>query len=110
MPFSYPGDERRTAIPNDVAGLLNRRLVTGSESDESAQWSEQRVKALTGSDSITARFLYKDHFTLVATAKFWLAFDHKPRVSDDSVGFWRRVRLIPFLHKSWGTSWRTAAS
>ena len=57
------------------------------------------MKVLTGSDSITARFLYKEHFTFTPTAKFWLAFNHKPRVSDDSHGFWRRVRLIPFLHK-----------
>ena len=99
MPFSTLELTARSAIPNDVAALVNRRLVTGSETNESAQWNEQRVKVLTGSDSITARFLYKEHFTFTAAAKFWLAFNHKPRVADDSHGFWRRVRLIPFLHK-----------
>ncbi len=29
--------------------------------------------------------------------KLWLAVNHKPVVRDDSHGFWRRVRLIPFL-------------
>src|SRR6476661_1786965 len=74
-------------------------MITGSETNESSQWNEQQVKALTGSDSITARFLYKEHFTFIAVAKFWLGFNHKPRVSDDSFGFWRRVRLVPFQHK-----------
>jgi putative DNA primase/helicase len=32
----------------------------------------------------------------VPTAKFWLATNHQPPVSDDSPGFWRRIRLIPF--------------
>jgi putative DNA primase/helicase len=99
MPFSTLELTARTAIPNDVASLAGRRMITGSETNEAAQWNEQRVKALTGSDSITARFLYKEHFTFSAVAKFWLAFNHKPRVSDDSHGFWRRVRLVPFQHK-----------
>src|SRR5262249_43441102 len=48
---------------------------------------------------ITARFLNKEFFTFHPVAKFWLAFNHKPRVADDSHGFWRRIRLIPFLHE-----------
>jgi phage/plasmid-associated DNA primase len=32
-------------------------------------------------------------------AKFWLAVNHKPKVTDDSHGFWRSVRLIPFLRQ-----------
>ena len=51
---------------------------------------------MTGGDPITARFLYSEFFTFQPKAKLWLAVNHKPRVSDDSYGFWRRVRLIPF--------------
>jgi putative DNA primase/helicase len=54
------------------------------------------MKALTGSDPITARYLYGEFFTFVPTAKFWLVFNHFPQVMDDSEGFWRRVRVIPF--------------
>jgi len=28
--------------------------------------------------------------------KLWLSMNHKPRIFDDSYGFWRSVRLIPF--------------
>jgi putative DNA primase/helicase len=69
MPFSTLELTAGSAIPNDVAALVNRRLVTGSETNESGQWNEQRVKVLTGSDSITARFLYKEHFTFTAAGK-----------------------------------------
>jgi len=51
---------------------------------------------LTGGDSITARFLHSEFFTFDPVAKFWLAVNHKPVVRDDSRGFWRRMRLIPF--------------
>ena len=32
-------------------------------------------------------------------AKFWLSVNHKPVVRDDSYGFWRRIRLIPFTQR-----------
>ena len=34
MPFSTLELTARSAIPNDVAALVNRRLVTGSETNE----------------------------------------------------------------------------
>ncbi len=98
-PFSMLELTARSSIPNDVAALVNRRLVTGSETNELSRWNEQRVKVLTGCDDITARFLYNGFFTFTPIAKFWLAFNHKPMVDDASHGFWRRVRLIPFLHR-----------
>jgi putative DNA primase/helicase len=54
---------------------------------------------LTGGDPITARFLFNEFFTFVPTAKFWLVFNHFPSVKDESEGFWRRVRVIPFEHQ-----------
>jgi len=44
----------------------------------------------------TARHLYAENFTFPPVCKIWLFLNHKPRVDDDSVGFWRRVKLIPF--------------
>ena len=54
---------------------------------------------MTGGDPVTARFLHGEFFTYRPVAKLWLAFNHKPRVTDDSHGFWRRVRLVPFLRR-----------
>ena len=99
LPFSAFELKGRSAIPNEIAALSSKRFVTAVETNESAELNEGRLKALTGSDLITARFLYRELFTFNPTAKFWLAFNHKPKVSDDSPGFWRRVRLIPFLKR-----------
>lgn len=63
---------------------------------ESVRLNEARVKALSGSDTISARFLYKEYFEFTPSAKVWLAFNYTPMVADDSAGFWRRIRLIPF--------------
>ena len=96
LPFSAFELKARSAIPNDIATLPGRRFATAIETDESAQLNEPRIKALTGGDPITARLLYRDLFTFDPVAKFWLSFNHRPAVADDSHGFWRRVHMIPF--------------
>jgi putative DNA primase/helicase len=96
LPFSAFELKGRSDIPNEIAAIAQKRFVTAVETNESAQLNEARIKALTGSDPITARFLYHEFFEFEPTGKFWLAFNHRPTVSDDSPGFWRRIRLIPF--------------
>lgn len=79
-----------------LAQLEGRRFVTASEAAENARLNEDRLKALAGDTTITARRLYHDDAPFVNTTKLWLAVNHRPRVLDDSEGFWRRARLIPF--------------
>jgi putative DNA primase/helicase len=95
-PFSTFELRDRSSIPNDLASLAGRRLVTASETTEGARLNEARLKALTGGDVITARFLHGEFFSFQPVLKLWLAVNHKPVVRDDSHGFWRRVRLLPF--------------
>jgi putative DNA primase/helicase len=96
LPFSALELHERSGIPNDIAKIVGKRFVTSSESGEARRLNEARVKALTGRDPITARFLRREFFTFQPVAKFWLATNHKPMVRDTSVGFWRRIHLIPF--------------
>ncbi len=96
MPFSTIEQHQRASIPNDMAALVGRRFVVASETNDGTRINEARVKALTGCDPITARFLHAEFFTFRPVAKVWLSVNHKPVVSDDSHGFWRRIRLIPF--------------
>lgn len=103
-PFSTFELTQRAAIPNDLAALVGKRLVTSSETNESTRLNEARVKALSGQDTITARFLHCEFFSFEPVAKFFLAVNHRPRVYDDSYGFWRRVRLIPFNREFKGES------
>lgn len=98
-PFSTFELRARSEISNDVAALAGRRLVTAAETNDSTRLNEARVKALTGCDPMTARFMYGENFTFRPVAKFFLAANHLPIVADDSYGFWRRVRLLPFLRQ-----------
>jgi putative DNA primase/helicase len=86
----------RQGIPSDLAALEGARMVTASETGDRTKLNEGRIKAMSGGDAVTARHLYSDYFTYQPTFKLWLSANCKPRVSDDSHGFWRRVRLIPF--------------
>jgi putative DNA primase/helicase len=99
LPFSAFELSGRSTIPHDLAGVVARRFVTSAETNENVRFNEARLKAISGGDTCTARFLYQEFFSFDPTAKYWLAFNHKPRVIDDSHGFWRRIRLIPFLAK-----------
>ncbi len=98
-PFATFEQMSRSGIPNDLAALAGRRIVTASEVNEGTRLNEARLKALTGGDPITARFLHGEFFTFQPVLKLWLAVNHKPVVKDDSHGFWRRVRLIPFTRR-----------
>ena len=96
MPFSTVELKQRASIPNDVAALEGKRFVTASETNDGVRLNESRIKALTGCDRISARFMHSEWFSFRPVAKFVLAVNHKPMVRDDSPGFWRRIHLIPF--------------
>lgn len=83
-------------IPNDVARLRGTRFVYTVETEEGHRLAESLVKQLTGGDTISARFLYKEHFQFRPIFKLWLAANHKPVVRGDDYAIWRRIRLIPF--------------
>ena len=80
-----------------LAVLAGARFVTSSETRENTRLNEQRLKVLShGNDQVAARLLYGHEFTFIPRCKLWLGLNHRPRVQDDSTGFWRSVRLLPF--------------
>lgn len=83
-------------ISTDVAGLEGKRFIRCSEIKENARFNEERLKALTGGDELSARHLYHEAKNFKVTGKIWLAANHKPAIRDTTDSIWRRVRLIPF--------------
>lgn len=90
--ISKHGDNGRA----DLATLRGKRLVVASESDDGARLSTSTVKEITGGDEIACRFLYGQFFKYRPTWKIILVTNHRPRVTEQDEGIWRRFRQIPF--------------
>jgi len=86
----------RDTIPSDLARLKGRRFVVATEFPQGKAIAESLIKSLTGRDELTVRELFGKWFQYKPQFKIWLGTNHKPVVRDNSVGFWRRVKLIPF--------------
>jgi putative DNA primase/helicase len=82
--------------PTDLAGLQGSRCVTAAETEDGRRWAESKVKALTGGDAISARFMRCDFFQFAPQFKLLIAGNHKPglKTVDESVR--RRFHLVPF--------------
>jgi putative DNA primase/helicase len=79
-----------------MADLAGARMVFASEAKPDTRLNEHVIKALTGGETQKAERKYGHPFTFRPVGKIWLTVNHVPKVVDDSFGFWRRVRLIPF--------------
>ncbi len=91
--FLQSKDDR---VRNDIARLMGRRFVAAIEADAGRRLAEVLVKQLTGGDTVTARFLYREFFEFKPTFKIFLAANTKPTIRGQDYGIWRRIRLIPF--------------
>jgi putative DNA primase/helicase len=82
--------------PTDLAKLRGARLVVSQETQKGRHWDETKIKALTGGDRLTARFLRQDFFDFVPTFKLFIAGNHKPRIGSVDEAMRRRLLLAPF--------------
>ena len=83
--------------PTNVADLMGKRLVVCSETNEGRRFDEARLKDLVGETRLKARFMRCDFFEFTATHKVFLYSNHKPLVRGTDLGFWRRMRMVPFV-------------
>lgn len=88
--------KRGETVPTDVARLRGARFVSAMEPERSKWLAEALVKALTGGDRLSARFMRQDYFEFDPTHKLWLGTNHKPVIRGTDHAIWRRIRLIPF--------------
>ena len=90
---------RNEGHPTMFAALHGKRIAISSEIEESAHWAESRIKALTGDESLTARFMHKDFFTFNISHKHVIAGNFKPRLKGDDFAMVRRMVLVPFAQR-----------
>ncbi|WP_338834089.1 phage/plasmid primase, P4 family [Bradyrhizobium septentrionale] len=84
------------AISNDQARLAGVRMVTAVEANFNRHLDEAKIKAMTGGEKITARFMRQEFFEFAPQFKLWLVANDRPRVRGTDTALWRRIRVIPF--------------
>ena len=82
--------------PTDMAGLRGARVVTSIETEQGRRWAESKLKALTGGDKITARFMRQDFFEFIPQFKLLVAGNHKPAIRNVDEAMRRRLHMVPF--------------
>jgi putative DNA primase/helicase len=81
----------------DIVALKGARLIYANETEEGRRLAESRVKDLTGGDTLTGRVPYgKADITFRPSHKLVIVGNHRPEITDNSHGMWRRVALTPF--------------
>lgn len=82
--------------PTDLAGLRGARFVTAIETEQGRRLNESKVKAITGGDKISARFMRQDFFEYTPQFKPVIVGNHKPAIRNIDEAMKRRMHLIPF--------------
>jgi len=91
-------EQRRQAgaASPDLARLQGARLVQTSEAAGGRAFDAATLKLLAGGDTVAVRRLYEEEFEFRPEFKIWMRANHKPRVTEQTEAFWRRMRLISF--------------
>jgi putative DNA primase/helicase len=82
--------------PTDLAGLRGARFVTAIETEQGRRLNESKVKAITGGDKISARFMRQDFFEYTPQFKPVIVGNHKPAIRNIDEAMKRRMHMIPF--------------
>lgn len=84
--------------PTDIAQLAGQRFTITSELPDEQRFNEEKIKKLTGGDTIDARFMRQDTFTFEPSHTLFLLTNYLPAAEATSPAFWRRVIALPFNH------------
>ena len=83
-------------IPNELASLVGARFVTISEMPNDQIVNTTILKELTGQDTVSARFLYKEFFQFKPRFKLWVATNQPLRFSEYGHALSRRMITFNF--------------
>jgi len=89
-------EARHDRHPTELAGLRGARFVAASETEQGRRWNESKLKAITGGDKISARFMRQDFFEYIPQFKLVIAGNHKPAIRNVDEAMKRRLHLVPF--------------
>ena len=76
--------------------LHGARLVVAQETEPGKRWAQSRIKALTGGDPVTARYMRQDFFSYEPKFKLLIAGNTKPILNTVDEAMRRRFQIVPF--------------
>lgn len=88
-------ESRHDRHPTELAMLEGARLVVAQETEQRKRWAQSRIKALTGGDPVTARYMRQDFFSFVPKFKLLIAGNTKPKLDTVDEAMRRRFHVIP---------------
>lgn len=92
-------EKKGESHPTEKASLFGKRFVSCVETENSRRLAESTVKMLTGGEKIMARRMREDFWEFSPTHKLILCTNHKPVVTGNDHGIWRRLLLVPFTER-----------
>ena len=85
--------------PPDIAEVRGKRIVFISETEEGDTLSTKALKRLCSNERLAVRRLYCMPESFTPTHTIFYSTNHKPRVSSNDNGTWRRIKIIPFTYQ-----------
>ena len=89
-------ESRGDRHPTELAMLNGARLVVAQETEQGKRWALSRIKALTGGDSVTARFMRGNFFSYLPKFKLLISGNMKPKLNTVDEAMRRRFQIVPF--------------
>lgn len=93
-------DKLLRASPNDhpteLMSVFGARVAVIEETPEVGHLDIQRLKAVLGTERMTARGVYKDNVSWSPTHSLFLMSNYVPQVRETDHGTWRRLALVRF--------------
>jgi putative DNA primase/helicase len=88
--------EHRGGATPEIAQLKGKRHTAVNETKQNQTISSQRIKNITSNEEMEGRHLNQNLMQFMPTHKADITTNHKPKITEDDEGTWRRVHLIPF--------------
>ncbi len=89
-------ENRTDRHPTEFARLDGVRLVLVAETNANSRLNEGKIKAVTGGETIAARYMRGDFFEFVPRFKLSVMGNKKPSLRTVDEAMKRRLHLIPF--------------
>ena len=92
----------RRNVKFEIAELRGKRIIIASENEQGSRLDDGALKKLCSTDMLKGEHKFKSEFNFAPSHTLILYINHLPKLFSRDDGTWRRIKIIPFLHKFQG--------